>query len=205
LLEAFSHHVNKRCVVLMIIHREPSDHAIGMMYRGFPSGITGGICSTPIVFAPHGPLKSKNIGFITTLLHKKPMVRGLKIVTFTHEIGHAFGADHDTINPSCVPDLRNGFYLMYPSATEQNKANTFKFSPCSRKLINAVLKTKSYCFKPRGPSKCGNGIKEGSEECDCGPAITCTIIDPCCEPPGSPRQCKYKFGHQCNPEEGKKI
>lgn len=202
-LETFSLHVNKHCVALIVIHREPSDHAIGMMYRGFPSGITGGICSTPVAFVPHGPLKSKNTGFVTTLLHSKPMSRGLKIVTFTHEIGHAFGADHDRNDPSCVPNPKNGFYLMYPSATEQNKPNTFKFSPCSRKSVNAVLKSKSTCFKLKGPSRCGNGIKEGNEECDCGSPHICMSLDPCCEPPGSLRQCKLKIGHECTPDEGK--
>ena len=42
---------------------------------------------------------------------------------------------------------------------------------------------------------CGNQIREGDEDCDCGSsdADTCASIDPCCEP----GECRLKMSANC--------
>ena len=46
---------------------------------------------------------------------------------------------------------------------------------------------------PTKPSGCGDGIREGSEECDCG-ALPCSTVDPCCDD----ATCMLKAGAQCS-------
>jgi hypothetical protein len=58
---------------------------------------------------------------------------------------------------------------------------------------------RSSCLKPPGALQtiteniCGNGVKEGNEECDCGSAEDCQI-DPCCDG----KTCKLTPGSICD-------
>ena len=45
----------------------------------------------------------------------------------------------------------------------------------------------------RGPAVCGDGIREPSEECDCG-ALPCSQVDPCCDD----ATCTLKSGALCS-------
>lgn len=128
-----------------------------------------------------------------------------------HEIGHNFGATHDCSQQTCT---RNGSplngccpcstgcdcggqYLMHPT----DNAITGNFSTCSIKDIcdNLQSSSRSSCFLPPGALAsitegiCGNGVKEGSEQCDCGDDASCAK-DPCCDG----KLCKLKGNAVCD-------
>ncbi|KAI9365486.1 hypothetical protein DFJ73DRAFT_637880, partial [Zopfochytrium polystomum] len=124
-----------------------------------------------------------------------------------HEIGHNFGAIHDCTADTCAskstsccacsPCDCNGQYLMHPT----DNAATGNFSTCSIHDICQSLSSsdRNSCLKPPGALKtitdniCGNGVKEGTEECDCGDSTSCAS-DPCCD--GT--TCKLKNGAVCD-------
>ncbi|XP_023222213.1 disintegrin and metalloproteinase domain-containing protein 10-like [Centruroides sculpturatus] len=118
--------------------------------------------------------------------------------TLTHEIGHAFGSDDDPFNHSvCSPgDLnrtqRN--YIMYPYGATESTFHLFnwKFSLCSLYNFRRNTASGGRCLKGKSKPRCGNRMKEIGEECDCGREKICKIIDPCCNPKGSPNECKLK-------------
>ncbi|KAI8911484.1 Metallo-peptidase family M12-domain-containing protein [Gorgonomyces haynaldii] len=125
-----------------------------------------------------------------------------------HEIGHNFGAQHDCTSSSCpcsatdgtcsncVPCSPNcdckGQFMMHPL---ENSA-TDSFSPGT---INQICTTTAGIRCLKDPSTftaitsgvCGNGIKEGNEQCDCGLPGSCT--DTCCDA----ATCKLKAGAVC--------
>lgn len=63
-----------------------------------------------------------------------------------------------------------------------------KFSTCSvNDLHEALMKGVGMCIYNEPTSLftdpiCGNGFMEEGEQCDCGTAAECEIIDPCCNP-----------------------
>ncbi|KAJ3149345.1 hypothetical protein HDU86_006980 [Geranomyces michiganensis] len=117
-----------------------------------------------------------------------------------HEIGHNFGAIHDCSGLSgqcpctdpevcqCCPcndatsscDCK-GRFIMHP--TDSSTLN--QFSPCSITSICGAYPKFGTCLKEPGALStvttgiCGNGIREGNEQCDCGSAAECAA-DPCC-------------------------
>jgi hypothetical protein len=132
-----------------------------------------------------------------------------------HETGHTFGAVHDctaqtcsdgtTVNAQlCCPLSSttcdaNGQYIMNPSAG----TGISQFSLCTLGNICSALgrnSVQSSCLSEnKGVTtitgdQCGNGIVEGSEECDCGGVEGCGT-DSCCEP----TTCKLKTGAVCDP------
>ncbi|KAJ3326561.1 hypothetical protein HDU91_004611, partial [Kappamyces sp. JEL0680] len=110
-----------------------------------------------------------------------------------HEIGHGFGAIHDCTSSfctsactSCSPNCDcGGTYLMNPL----DNASSGDFSPGSIQLIcNGIQTQGAQCLKNPGELQfvnagiCGNGVKEGNEQCDCGlPNSTACQNDPCCD------------------------
>lgn len=124
-----------------------------------------------------------------------------------HEIGHNFGAQHDCTGDdcpctgtscSCCPCDGNcdceSQYIMNPTSD----VKTDNFSPCSIRDICRTYPGAGSCLEAPGSRKvmtvamCGNGIKEGDEECDCGSAQDCAK-DKCCD--GT--TCKLKSGAKC--------
>ncbi|XP_070184464.1 ADAM 17-like protease [Littorina saxatilis] len=122
--------------------------------------------------------------------------------------GHNWGAEHDADDvDECNPGS-NGKYVMWPYAVPGYEENNQFFSPCSKRGIAPVLRSKSgYCFRnvvekenTVDPSKdegkvkslCGNGIVEENEECDIGFPEE-DVEDKCCN-----RDCKFKPGAQCS-------
>jgi hypothetical protein len=126
-----------------------------------------------------------------------------------HEIGHNFGAEHDCtkntcpcLDPSacgciaCSPNCNcDGQFIMHPL----DNAASDNFSPGSINRICSSMSAKQSCLKDSNSfvsglleGICGNGVKEGQEECDCGQPQDCR--DKCC----NPQTCKLTSGSQCS-------
>ena len=102
---------------------------------------------------------------------------------------------------------------MYAFSNPGYEPNNLLFSPCSRRLIFAVLYSKSSrCFKTPSDHICGNRLVESSEQCDAGmngdvccapdcrlkPVANCSWFnDLCCT-----QDCKPQSqGHECRAAE----
>ncbi|KAL2913048.1 hypothetical protein HK105_207503 [Polyrhizophydium stewartii] len=102
-----------------------------------------------------------------------------------HEIGHNFGAYHDCMSSTLMHPLDN--------------AVLDQFSPASISTICQQFSTLGHCLKDPGSfvsisaGICGNGVKEGNEQCDCGLPSDCQK-DPCCD--GT--TCKLKGAAKCD-------
>lgn len=134
---------------------------------------------------------------------------------FAHETGHTFGAVHDcdaqtcsdgtTVNAQqCCPLSQstcdaNAQYIMNPYSTP----GVDTFSPCTVGNICSALgrnSVKSTCLVDNkgvvtlSGQKCGNGIVEEGEDCDCGGTAGCGS-NTCCDP----TTCKFTSNSFCDP------
>lgn len=182
------------CLAHLFTYRD-FQGTIGLAWVADPTGrYAGGICE--LGSNNPGGLTNLNTGLTSFLNFGRQLLIGVSVVTVAHEIGHNFGSPHDT-TAECIPSS-GGNYIMYPSATDGSQPNNRKFSPCSREIMGRTIQAKGFCFVEE-PSlmECGNGIVEGSEECDCGSndAVECAEVDPCCVP----GNCTLKEGVVCSP------
>ncbi|VDN03410.1 unnamed protein product [Thelazia callipaeda] len=101
--------------------------------------------------------------------------------TIAHEMGHNFGMEHDIDEAECRCPAES---CIMSSATGI-KPPTF-WSECSlRTLQHSLSRGVDYCLRNSpesvfGGARCGNGIVEAGEECDCGTPNAC--INKCCNP-----------------------
>lgn len=202
------------CLAYVFADRDFNDGVLGLAWVGSPDPRTsGGICEEYKTFSG-GVSQSLNTGIVTIQNYGSTVPSKVSYITFAHELGHNFGSPHDY--PSqCKPGEQaggrsEGNFIMYPSATSGDKPNNSKFSPCSISNMTQVLESKADCFVETGRPVCGNRIKEGDEECDCGYENECEE-DPCCTPrpndgslPDSACKLKTIFGTkaQCSPSIG---
>ncbi|XP_065054894.1 uncharacterized protein LOC135683537 isoform X1 [Rhopilema esculentum] len=110
-------------------------------------------------------------------------------VVLAHELGHNFGFPHDS--SPCVCLTSRGCFMGGPKTRRPG------FSDCNMKVLSDPRR--SFECLNNYPTEtldnvCGNGIVEGSEECDCGSPEMCEKKDKCCEPNG----CKLKRSAQCS-------
>ncbi|KAG4305448.1 hypothetical protein PORY_001004 [Pneumocystis oryctolagi] len=134
----------------------------------------------------------------------------LEDLVLAHEIGHGFGASHDCTeqtcqdpSASCCPSdpflcSSKDKFIMSPKGSTSLKT----FSPCTigqicsnlgKKLVNSkcLLGNKNVVLLSK--KKCGNGIVEDGEDCDCGGEDGCKG-NLCCDP----KTCKFTFGSVCD-------
>ena len=165
------------CLAHLFTYQDFRHGVVGLAYIGEDDAF--GICS------------EHNCGVTSYLNWARPLTMLEATLVTAHEIGHNFGAVHDTRD--CfegTEDVILGRYIMSGSTVSGAMDNNKRFSKCSRKSVSKVLMNRLSmdCLKPRDDS-CGNGVVDAGEECDTG-----RVIDhPCCT-----RRCKLRTGTQCS-------
>nr|CDJ94468.1 Peptidase M12B and Blood coagulation inhibitor and ADAM and EGF domain containing protein [Haemonchus contortus] len=112
-------------------------------------------------------------------------------------LGHLFGLEHDTQSCQCETDSSKHRCIMTDRPGMPGAPFSWQFSKCSIARMHGVWQSghvQCLLNKPFQPSQlreCGNGVVDGSEECDCGSRETCT--DPCCDP----LTCTLRAHAQC--------
>ncbi|CAI2349515.1 unnamed protein product [Caenorhabditis sp. 36 PRJEB53466] len=119
-------------------------------------------------------------------------------------VGHLLGLEHDTTACSCEPAPE---CLMRQQPGRIGAPFSWQFSKCSVARMHGIWQDGNIqCLlnKPFQVSElreCGNGVVDGSEECDCGSRENCA--DPCCDPltctlrPHAQCAAHHKCCHRC--------
>ncbi|XP_076984459.1 disintegrin and metalloproteinase domain-containing protein 29-like [Tamandua tetradactyla] len=111
----------------------------------------------------------------------------------TQHVTRTIGVKYD--DPQCVCQRRTKCIMT------RNPGFADAFSNCSLSDIGDLLRRGSYClYKMPGPFlnatvtefRCGNGIVESTEQCDCGSLKQC-YNNPCCN-----NDCKLTVGSTCD-------
>uniref|UniRef100_A0A7E4VUE9 Peptidase M12B domain-containing protein n=1 Tax=Panagrellus redivivus TaxID=6233 RepID=A0A7E4VUE9_PANRE len=98
--------------------------------------------------------------------------------TSAHEMGHSFGMEHDPTgcecpSPLCIMAASNGGYT-YLSYFSSCSLEHLKKS-LDRKMDTCLMNVPKSVY---GGAKCGNGVVEDGEDCDCGNLTVCP--NKCC-------------------------
>uniref|UniRef100_A0A7M6DPA1 Uncharacterized protein n=1 Tax=Clytia hemisphaerica TaxID=252671 RepID=A0A7M6DPA1_9CNID len=154
------------------------DHGMFMSKTGWNDGVVGmayvgGVCSSSIQYSVN--LWSANA------------ISGPTVI-LGHELGHNLNFPHDSDQCKCLTP--RGCFM------GGSKSSRPGFSNCSL----SRLAQKEFACIDNAPKatmlrRCGNGIKDPGEECDCGTEENCKKSnDHCCEP----KSCKLKAHVQCS-------
>ena len=116
-------------------------------------------------------------------------------VVVAHEIGHQMNFNHDGLSsdPVAASCAESGYIMGAVSAGGESD-----WSDCTKtKFKNVIFDDDHACLNTGVTTKCGNGILEASEQCDCG-ASDCTGKDACCD--GA--TCQFTAGSECSATDG---
>uniref|UniRef100_A0A4W3IIW2 ADAM metallopeptidase domain 17a n=1 Tax=Callorhinchus milii TaxID=7868 RepID=A0A4W3IIW2_CALMI len=198
LLGQFSYDIADRaakvCLAHLFTYQDFEHGTLGLAYVGSPkSTALGGICSTYYQHSTKDQEVYLNTGLTSTKNYGKTILTKEADLVTTHELGHNFGAEHDTDHNDCAPtDDDGGKYVMYPIAVSGDQDNNKRFSNCSKRSIYQALISKApLCFQPRNNKVCGNSRVDEDEECD--PGLIHLSDDKCCT-----ERCKLKPGKRCS-------
>ncbi|XP_069107387.1 ADAM 17-like protease [Argopecten irradians] len=180
------------CLAHLFTYQKFGRGVLGLAYiASHKQNTPGGICSPS--FTVDGHLSTLNTGWSTSANSQGNRVLSLEAALVTaHELGHSWGSEHDA-SLRCTPKHEaGGHYLMYPYSVSGYEANNKYFSPCSRRYIYIVMKSKAKdCFtaQRKSFSFCGNGRIDEGEECDAG-----VSGDNCCN-----KECQLVDDAMCSP------
>ncbi|XP_056153446.1 disintegrin and metalloproteinase domain-containing protein 9 [Lampris incognitus] len=107
-----------------------------------------------------------------------------------HEMGHNMGMNHDNDRCNC----NGGACIMAAFASGSTKFSTCSGDDFERLIIRGggvCLKNQPSQSDVVGVAKCGNGLIEEEEQCDCGTPEECK--DKCCDA----ATCKFTRGSAC--------
>ena len=139
------------CLGFVLTARDFNDGTLGLAWLAKTFEKPGGICDKPITL--DGVRKSFNTGIVTVVNYKSRVPEIVSQLTFAHEVGHSFGADHDPMDKECVPgNEKGGNFIMHRRANTGKFRNNKIFSKCSLKQMGIVLHSKiksknKSCFK----------------------------------------------------------
>ncbi|KAI9190404.1 hypothetical protein H9P43_001838 [Blastocladiella emersonii ATCC 22665] len=108
-----------------------------------------------------------------------------------HEMGHNFGAGHDSVNNNCP----NYGFIMQPSTCSACGTLPNQFSSCSDTAITSFLINVDTSCLDNAPALCGNGVVDPGEQCDSGNPLTGSS---CCT-----ARCRLRTGAVCDDKNGK--
>uniref|UniRef100_A0A674CKT6 ADAM metallopeptidase domain 9b n=1 Tax=Salmo trutta TaxID=8032 RepID=A0A674CKT6_SALTR len=168
----------RKTVLLPRIRNDDAQLIVGLAgaYGGGILGMAfvGTVCS----MATAGGINvvSNNLGYVSTVV--------------AHEMGHNLGMNHDDGRCTC----NGGSCIMAATAT-----GSTLFSDCSASdFERLVLRGGGLCLLNQpsqsnivSVAKCGNGLLEDGEDCDCGTPQECT--NKCCDA----ATCKLTWGSAC--------
>ena len=135
--------------------------------------------------------------------------------TTAHEIGHSIGMQHDDV---AVPGFSPSKCVNIDPGVMQSGSTRKAWSTCSAEWVRLFFSPDSPVHEYNTPDfpacaesmdfggvlranvtspVCGDGLREGNEECDC-PGNDCSTVDPCCD--GA--TCRLQANATCSPAQG---
>lgn len=176
-LSNFRNYVNERLVKTEEFKNIQFDHGFFFSATGWNDNVAGmayvpGACSTYKYSVNAWSFKS---------------ISGPTVI-IGHELGHNLNFNHDSGTCKCLTPrgcFMGGSKSSRPGFSDCNMKQLAKieFACLNNPPVNPILK------------RCGNGIKEPGEECDCGTEENCIANnDHCC----IPNDCKLKVHAQCS-------
>lgn len=95
---------NAFCLAFVFSFRDFNGGTLGLAWVASPNNQAGGICEKYRDYEDGKGKKRKkslNTGIVTLVNYGRPVPQKVSVLTFAHEVGHNFGAQHDS--GSCIP------------------------------------------------------------------------------------------------------